>query len=33
MPKNDPGTLAIEDVADVTAYLLEMTTMPAGAGE
>lgn len=33
MPKNDPGSLAIEDVADVTAYLLKMNKMPVGAGE
>lgn len=33
MPKNDPGTLAPEDVADVVAYLLKMNTMPAGTTE
>lgn len=33
MPKNDPGTLAIEDVADVTAYLLKMNALPVGPGE
>ena len=33
MPKNDPGSLAIEDVADVTAYLLKMNKMPVGPGE
>ena len=33
MPKNDPGSLAIEEVADVTAYLLKMNAMPVGAGE
>ena len=33
MPKNDPGSLAIEDVADVTAYLLKLNAMPAGTGE
>ena len=33
MPKNDPGSLAIEDVADVTAYLLKMNAMPVGPGE
>ena len=33
MPKNDPGSLALEDVADVTAYLLKMNAMPVGAGE
>jgi mono/diheme cytochrome c family protein len=33
MPKNDPGTLAPEDVADVVAYLLKMNEMPTGAAE
>lgn len=33
MPKNDPGSLAIEDVADVTAYLLKLNAMPVGPGE
>ncbi len=33
MPKNDPGSLAPEDVADVVAYLLEMNAMPAGKRE
>jgi mono/diheme cytochrome c family protein len=33
MPKNDPGTLAPEDVADVVAYLLKMNTMPVGKNE
>jgi mono/diheme cytochrome c family protein len=33
MPKNDPGSLAIEDVADVVAYLLSMNEMPAGKRE
>lgn len=33
MPKNDPGSLAPEDVADVTAYLLKMNAMPTGAAE
>jgi hypothetical protein len=33
MPKNDPGTLAPEDVADVVAYLLKMNVMPAGKAE
>ncbi len=31
MPKNDPGSLAPEDAADVVAYLLKMNAMPAGA--
>ena len=33
MPKNDPGTLAPEDVADVVAYLLKMNDMPTGRAE
>lgn len=33
MPKNAPGTLADEDVADVMAYLLKMNAMPVGPGE
>jgi mono/diheme cytochrome c family protein len=33
MPKNDPGSLAIEDVADVTAYLLKLNAMPVGSSE
>ena len=33
MPKNDPGSLAPEDVADVVAYLLKMNAMPTGANE
>jgi S-disulfanyl-L-cysteine oxidoreductase SoxD len=33
MPKNDPGSLAIEDVADLTAYLLKLNAMPVGSGE
>ena len=33
MPKNDPGALAPEDVADVVAYLLEMNAMPPGRRE
>lgn len=33
MPKNDPGTLAPEDVADVVAYLLKMNEMPTGKAE
>ena len=32
-PKNDPGSLAPEDVADVVAYLLEMNALPAGTRE
>jgi S-disulfanyl-L-cysteine oxidoreductase SoxD len=33
MPKNDPGSLAPEDVADVMAYLLKMNAMPVGPEE
>jgi hypothetical protein len=33
MPKNDPGNLAPEDVADVMAYLLKMNAMPVGPSE
>jgi S-disulfanyl-L-cysteine oxidoreductase SoxD len=33
MPKNDPGSLAPEDVADVIAYLLQMNAMPTGTRE
>jgi quinoprotein glucose dehydrogenase len=33
MPKNDPGSLAAEDVADVIAYLLQMNAMPPGKRE
>ena len=33
MPKNDPGSLAPEDVADVMAYLLKMNQMPVGSAE
>lgn len=33
MPKNDPGTMAAEDVADVMAYLLKMNRMPVGKAE
>jgi mono/diheme cytochrome c family protein len=33
MPKNDPGSLAPEDAADVVAYLLKMNAMPVGTSE
>ncbi|HXD50123.1 MAG TPA: cytochrome c [Gemmatimonadaceae bacterium] len=33
MPKNDPGSMAPEDVADVIAYLLKMNAMPVGPAE
>ena len=33
MPKNDPGSLAPEDAADVVAYLLQMNAMPPGTRE
>jgi S-disulfanyl-L-cysteine oxidoreductase SoxD len=33
MPKNDPGSLAVEDVADVVAYLMKLNAMPVGKEE
>ena len=33
MPKNDPGSLAPEQYADVVAYLLRMNAMPPGRAE
>lgn len=33
MPKNEPGSLAPEQYADVIAYLLKMNAMPAGTTE
>lgn len=33
MPKNDPGSMAPEDVADVVAYLLQLNAMPVGKAE
>lgn len=33
MPKNDPGSLAPEDAADVVAYLLQLNAMPTGKTE
>ena len=33
MPKNDPGTLGDEEVADLVAYLLQLNQMPAGKNE
>jgi len=33
MPKNEPGSLAPEEYADVLAYLLKMNEMPAGSSE
>ncbi len=33
MPKNDPGSLALEDYADLVAYLLRMNAMPPGQRE
>jgi hypothetical protein len=30
MPKNEPGSLAPEEYADVVAYLLRMNDMPPG---
>ena len=33
MPKDNPGTLDLNDAADVTAYLLKLNAMPAGTEE
>jgi S-disulfanyl-L-cysteine oxidoreductase SoxD len=33
MPKNDPGSLAPEQYADVVAYLLKLNAMPPGPAE
>jgi mono/diheme cytochrome c family protein len=33
MPKNEPGSLAPEEYADVLAYLLKLNEMPAGPAE
>lgn len=33
MPKNNPGSLAPEDAADVVAYLLRMNKLPTGPDE
>lgn len=33
MPKNDPGSLAPEDAADVVAYLMKINGMPVGPAE
>lgn len=33
MPKNDPGSLDPNDVADVIAYLLKLNAMPVGKDE
>jgi hypothetical protein len=33
MPKSAPGTLTRREYTQVTAYLLKMNGMPAGAGE
>ena len=33
MPKNEPGSLAAEEYADVLAYLLKLNRMPAGADD
>lgn len=30
MPKNEPGSLAAEEYADVLAYILKLNRMPAG---
>lgn len=33
MPKNEPGSLAAQEYADVLAYILRLNHMPAGADE
>lgn len=33
MPKNEPGSLSVEEYADVLAYVLQMNRMPAGKSE
>jgi mono/diheme cytochrome c family protein len=33
MPKNEPGSLAPEEYADLVAYLLKLNRMPVGAAE
>ena len=33
MPKNEPGSLAAEEYADVLSYILRLNRMPAGADE
>jgi mono/diheme cytochrome c family protein len=33
MPKNEPGSLAAEEYADVLAYLLKLNRMPSGADD
>ena len=33
MPKNEPGSLALSEYADVVAYLLKMNAMPTGQNE
>jgi hypothetical protein len=33
MPKNEPGSLAPEEYADLLAYLLKLNQMPVGAAE
>src|SRR5690348_11458345 len=33
MPKNEPGSLAPEEYADVLAYLLKLNEMPPGSAE
>ena len=33
MPKNDPGSLAPREIAQVVAYLLKINGMPAGTAE
>jgi mono/diheme cytochrome c family protein len=33
MPKNDPGSLTVEEYTDVLTYLLKLNSLPAGNGE
>lgn len=33
MPKNEPGSLAVEEYADVLTYILRLNGVPAGAAE
>jgi mono/diheme cytochrome c family protein len=33
MPKNDPGSLTVEEYTDVLTYLLKLNAMPAGSEE
>jgi hypothetical protein len=33
MPKSEPGTLSVEEYAQLTAYILQLNGMPDGARE